>query len=81
METFAGSIEIVTATDESLGVPGMALSADVVPAIVGALYGITQVASITPDAQPTSRTPEAAWTGRDANNQDITVFLWRNDAP
>lgn len=80
METFAGSIEILTANNESLGVPGVALDAGMVPSIVAALHGITQMTSVAPAERPTGRQPEAEWTGRDMNNQDVTVLLWRDEA-
>lgn len=73
-----GSIEIKTADDQSIGVPGKRWTLDVVPVVLETLQGVTGLTSVTPEQQPTGRTPEAQWTGVDANNQTITVFLWKD---
>lgn len=79
MDAFAGSIEILTADNTSIGLPGLRWTADVVPTIAEAVYGITQMAGTTPTERPTGRTPEAQWTGRDVNNQDIVILLWKDE--
>lgn len=70
------SIEIVSSTGGSIGYPGVSLTKENVPVVVGALAGITGMASKTPSTQSTGRTPLAQWTGTDAQNQSVTVFLW-----
>lgn len=73
-----GSIEIRTTENMSIGVPGKRWTLDVVPVVLETLQGVTGLVSVTPQAQPTGRTPEAQWTGVDANNQSVEVYLWRD---
>lgn len=70
------SIEILTAIGESIGYPGVNLTAENVPVVVEALAGITALETVAPEEQPTGRIPEHQWTGKDAKNQSVTVFLW-----
>lgn len=78
MDAFSGSVELITADSESLGVPGVLWTPDVVPVIVGALHGVTDMAPIEPEPQPTGRTPDAAWSGKDRSGRDVAVYLWRD---
>lgn len=79
MTTFAGTIEVLTSTNESIGLPGLALNTDVVPVIVGALHGVDGLQSVTPEPRPTGRTPDAQWSGLDAQDQIVTVLLWNTE--
>ena len=77
-EQIAGSIEIRTANNESIGVAGKRWTLEAVPLVLETLYGVTGMECVTPEAQPTGRTPEAQWSAVDANNQTVTVMLWRD---
>lgn len=72
-----GSLEVIDSSGESTGVVGMNLTSDAVPAVLDALYGITDVEEAEPTAADSGRVPDGQWTARDANNQDVTVRLWR----
>ena len=76
-EPIIGSIEIRTTDDQSIGVQGTRWTLDAVPVVLEALHGITGLEEAEPEEQPTGRTPEAQWQGVDANNQDVSVLLWR----
>lgn len=65
-----GSIEIVIA-EESRGVPVLAVTPALVPAVVEALYGVTD---LVPAA--TGERGELHWTGRDATGAAAEVRLW-----
>lgn len=73
-----GSIEIVTMHGQSIGVPGQRWTPAIVPVVLEALQGITGLTTVVSGPQPTGRTPEAQWTGIDADNQSVTVMLWRD---
>lgn len=77
-EPITGSIEITTADDESLGIPGRRWTLDTVPVVLETLRGITNLEDAEPQQQSSGRTPLAQWTARDANNQDVTVLLWED---
>lgn len=77
--TFAGTIEILTSAGESIGLPVAAITAELVPVIVGAWRGIDGMTEDEPQARPTGRTPFAQWSGLDAQDQIVTVLLWRNE--
>lgn len=77
-EIIKGSLEIKRADDTSIGVPGERWTLEAVPFVLETLQGVTELVSVPSEAQPTGRTPEAQWTGVDANNQDVTVLLWRD---
>lgn len=70
------SIEIQMASGESVGYPGVNITAETAPVIVAALAGVTKLNEVPAAKQPTGRTPDHQWVGKDANNQDVTVFLW-----
>lgn len=71
-----GSLEIINSSGESTGVVGSDWTADAVPVVVRALYGITDVEDAEPTPAQTGRTPDHQWTGKTANNQDVTIRLW-----
>lgn len=71
-----GSLEIINSSGESMGVVGLDWTADAVPVVVRALYGITDVEEASPTPAQTGRTPDNEWTGKSANNQDVTIRLW-----
>ena len=77
-EPIQGSVEIRTANNESIGVAGKRWTLEAVPLVLETLYGVTGMESVTSEAQPTGRTPEAQWSAVDANNQTVTVMLWRD---
>ncbi len=77
MSAIKGSIEVKTADGMSIGVAGTRWTIATVPVVLDTLYGITGLETATPQEQPTGRTPEAQWSGVDANNQDVTVLLWK----
>lgn len=77
-EPIIGSVEIRDAGGNSIGVPGKRWTLEAVPFVLETLQGVTGLQSVTPEAQPTGRTPEAQWTGVDANNQTVEVYLWRD---
>lgn len=77
-EPIEGSVEIKTANGMSIGVPGQRWTLDAVPLVLDTLHGIGHMESVTPERQSTGRTPEAQWSAVDANNQTITVILWRD---
>lgn len=77
-ETFVGSVEILTHDHESIGIPGQRWSADAVPVVLATLHGITDLREVIPQPQPTGRTPEYQWAGMDAQQQPVTVLLWRD---
>ena len=70
-----GSVEIVRAGG-STGIVGEQWEVSDVPVVLRNLHGIHSLSSVTPVTQPTGRTPNAKWSGKDANNQDVTVMLW-----
>jgi uncharacterized protein YbaA (DUF1428 family) len=71
-----GSVEIKTTDGQSIGVPGKRWTLEAVPVVLETLHGITGLVSVTPEQQPTGRTPEAQWSAVDANNQTVQVMLW-----
>lgn len=77
-EPTEGSVEVKTASDMSIGVPGKRWTVEVVPLVLETLHGITGMESATPQQAATGRTPDAQWTGVDANNQTVSVLLWRD---
>lgn len=77
-DVIAGSVEIRTTDNMSIGVPGKRWTLEAVPLVLETLHGVTGLASVTPEQQPTGRTPEAQWSGVDVNNQVVQVFLWRD---
>ena len=77
-EQIAGSIEIRTANNESIGVAGKRWTLEAVPLVLETLYGVTGMTGVGAGQQPTGRTPEAQWSAVDANNQTVTVMLWRD---
>lgn len=74
--TIQGSVEIKTTDGQSIGVPGKNWTLEAVPFVLNVLHGITGMESVTPEQQPTNRTPDAQWTAVDADNQSVTVLLW-----
>lgn len=76
-DVIVGSIEIKTTDNQSIGVPGTRWTLEAAPMVLETLHGITGMESVEPVQAPTGRTPEAQWTAVDANNQTVTVMLWR----
>lgn len=72
-----GSVEIVR-NDESVGVVGTQWVPEEVPVVLRNLHGIREMAEVEPEKRPTGRTPEHQWTGMDANNQPVDVYLWED---
>ena len=72
-----GSLEVIDSSGESTGVVGMNLTSDAVPAVLDALYGINGVQETEPTPADTGRIPDGQWTGKTANNQAVTIRLWR----
>lgn len=72
-----GSLEIVHSTGESTGVVGTDWSDDAIPVVLRTLYGITDVKEAEPTRAATGRVPDGQWTGKTANNQTVTIRLWR----
>lgn len=75
-----GTVEIRSNTSESTGVVGVAWTVGVVPTVLTALHGIAGLETVTPETQPTGRTPAAQWTGVDSRNQPVIVFWWPDQA-
>lgn len=76
MDTIKGNIEIVTGTppnDTSTGITVEAATPDLVPTIVGALYGLTGLSPGTPEGDQ----QVAVWTGQDNQFRPVRVVLWR----
>lgn len=72
-----GSLEITDMNGESTGVVGTHWTEEAVPVVLDALHGIADVQSVDPTtASETGRLPELQWTGRNANNQTVTIRLW-----
>lgn len=76
-EAITGSVEIVR-NDERTGVVGTEWVPGEVPIVLRNLYGIRDMEPQEPEERPTGRTPEYQWSGLNAENQSVTVLLWRD---
>lgn len=78
MATMAGTVELLIGSGETMtseGLPGVALTVDLVPAIVGALKGYTGIAEAAP-VERAGRLPVAEWTAQTPDGRDAVVVLW-----